>query len=128
MIIKLPDGEVTIDGKAVLKNVKLNIASNNQLRLKFVYFTKRKKEIPLDIVVYKYTKPVLEKLTNVVIYVNGEELNNRIDFNLKLIYSIINRRLNISGNIGDDNINTNMYNTSDALMLLDEVSKCIIDY
>lgn len=128
MIIKLPDGEVTIDGKAVLKNVKLNIASNNQLRLKFVYFTKRKKEIPLDIVVYKYTKPVLEKLTNLVIYVNGEELNNRIDFNLKLIYSIINRRLNISGNIGDDNINTNMYNTSDALMLLDEVSKCIMDY
>lgn len=128
MIIKLPDGEVTIDGKAVLKNVKLNIASNNQLRLKFVYFTKRKKEIPLDIVVYKYTKPVIEKLTNVVIHVNGEELNNRIDFNLKLIYSIINRRLNISGNIGDDNINTNMYNTSDALMLLDEVSKCIIDY
>lgn len=128
MIIKLPSGEITVDGKAVLKDVKLNIASNNQLRLKFIYFTKRNVEIPLDIVVYKYTKPVVEKLTNVVIYIDGEELNNGINFNLKLTYSILNRRLNVSGNIGDDNININMYNALDALVLLDKITKCMLNY
>lgn len=128
VIIRLPSGEITVDGKAVLKDVKLNIASNNQLRLKFIYFTKRNVEIPLDIVVYKYTKPVVEKLTNVVIYIDGEELNNGINFNLKLTYSILNRRLNVSGNIGDDNININMYNALDALVLLDKITKCMLSY
>lgn len=128
MIIRLPSGEITVDGKAVLKDVKLNIASNNQLRLKFIYFTKINVEIPLDIVVYKYTKPVVEKLTNVVIYIDGEELNSGINFNLKLTYSILNRRLNVSGNIGDDNININMYNALDALVLLDKITKCMLSY
>lgn len=128
MIIRLPSGEITVDGKAVLKDVKLNIASNNQLRLKFIYFTKRNVEIPLDIVVYKYTKPVVEKLTNVVIYIDGEELNSGINFNLKLTYSILNRRLNVSGNIGDDNININMCNASNALVLLDKITKCMLSY
>lgn len=128
MIIRLPSGEITVDEKAVLKDVKLNIASNNQLRLKFIYFTKRNVEIPLDIVVYKYTKPVVEKLTNVVIYIDGEELNSGINFNLKLTYSILNRRLNVSGNIGDDNININMYNASNALVLLDKITKCMLSY
>ena len=99
------DQPFTIDGKAVAKNVRLNLLNvQQQFRLKATLLNGNK-ENKIDLVMYQYTLPKLDGLSAITITGNGKEiiLNQSFDFELK--YYFLKKEWKFSGHVGYNSFN-----------------------
>ena len=68
----------------------------NALRAKFDYIGEED-ITPIDLVIFSYSNPRLEKVTSIVIDINGKEFNKNIPFTVKLSINIIRKKFHLSG-------------------------------
>lgn len=113
MIIKVSDSTIFVDKRAVVKDLKVNIAGNNQYRAKFVYISERGNEHPMDFVV-RDVKVSIEKLS-LVLNVRGEELVTVKPFEATFKFNIFNRKLSMIGKVGNIEINESVGNIIELL-------------
>lgn len=102
MLIELPKGDIIIDKKSYLKDFKINIAANHQMRCKFIAITS-KKDIPFDIVVYNWKFKL--NIKTIFIDVTGIEMNSNKNINITVTYNIFSKDLRLNGTIDKTNIN-----------------------
>lgn len=100
----LDDKVITMDEKPIIKDLRVNFPKGrNALRAKFKYIDDTV-ETPVDLVVYEYSNPRLDKVSSIAIDIDGKEFNKNIPFRVKLSINIIHRRFNLSGYVGGKNI------------------------
>lgn len=97
------DQPVMVDKKPLLKNFRLNLPGNNQLRLKFDYIDEGGSSNPVDLVVYNYSEVGL-KGARLRITFKGEERLNSTPFKLSLGYEFLKRRWRLSGTIAQQEV------------------------
>lgn len=98
MLLEILDEKViSIDEKPIIKNFRVNLSKGrNALRAKFDYIGEED-ITPIDLVIFSYSNPRLEKVTSIVIDVNGKEFNKNIPFTVKLSINIIRKKFHLSG-------------------------------
>jgi hypothetical protein len=92
-----------VDKKPLLKNFRLNLPGNNQLRLKFDYIDEGGSSNPVDLVVYNYSEVGL-KGARLRITFKGEERLNSTPFKLSLSFEFLKRRWRLSGTIAQQEV------------------------
>lgn len=97
------DQVVMVNKKPLLKNFRLNLAGNKQLRLKLDYLKPDGTDAPVDVVVYHYSGVEL-KGARLQITFTGEERLRTLDFKLALSYEFLKRKWKLSGNIGPNEV------------------------
>ena len=119
MLIEFPN-TILIDKNPMVENIKINIQPDtHRLRLKATYLNGEEKT-PVDIVIFNW-QPKLDRLALSII-IDGREMGTNTNFLLKLKYDVIKRQLILSGNIGSDDIKSNITNIKDFL----EIPKHVI--
>lgn len=114
-----------MDQKPVMRNLKINIAPNHQMRAKFDVVVTRQPvnsdfEIidikPVDLVVYDYQYRV-DGLTSIAITAKGQERNTKNSFNLTLSIDVLRRRINVRGNCGQKIIQETLNSFSEIVCI-----------
>lgn len=105
---------ISINGVEVLQNVKLNIAKNHQMRFKAAY--KAKKYINVDVVVYNWTSPKIDKLT-LGITAEGKEMIRGLPFSLKLSYDFLRSHWKLNGSFGQSIVNRELASLGDLIVV-----------
>lgn len=105
MLIELSKGDIMINKNPHLKDFKLNIAPNHQMRCKFIAITSNK-DIPLDFVVYNWSFKLNIKTISIII--TAMEMNSKKNIQLTLSYNILRRYWHLNGIIDKNNINMNI--------------------
>ncbi|MCM1220115.1 MAG: hypothetical protein NC548_37055 [Lachnospiraceae bacterium] len=118
MLIECIGNPVKVDGKDLLKDFRLNIAGNNQLRFKANYLFEES-EVPVDIVIFNYSLPKLDKLS-LGITIDGEEMIKKIKFKLRLAYSFLDRKWIIKGTFGTREIKYEMSTFLEIIQVVKE--------
>lgn len=108
MLIEIIDKPILIDKIETLKNVRLNIVEDHKFRLKMTYINDEHEE-PVDIVVFNWSTPKLDKL-KIIISIDGKEMIRSIPFNLKLSFDVIKRRWNLKGQFNNNTVNQELEN------------------
>lgn len=122
MILELADSTVLVDGKSLVINPRINIADNNQYRIKFNVVAE-KEDIPFDIVIYKLT-PKLDKLA-LKLNVTGEERETQTKISLSIIFDILHRELKVKGSVGHISVNEKMKHVAEIVSLITNlVTQC----
>lgn len=119
MLIEILKNPVMVDGIEVLNNIRLNVTDQHQLRLKMTYIDSNKVESDVDLVVFNWTAPKLEKLS-LSISIDGKEMLRNIRFNLRLSYDFFKRSTKLRGKFGPHTVNKDLSNISDILMVVRE--------
>lgn len=119
MLIEFLKSPILIDGTPAIVNARLNITKNHQMRLKMAYVQRDDQDVPVDIVIYNWTMPKLEKLS-IIISVTGKEMIRDIPFQLKITYDFFRNSWKLKGNFGDDIINREIEAMSDLIMIARE--------
>lgn len=102
MILEIKE-PIKVDGDDIIKNLRLNIKpKDHQFRLKLIYLSSGT-ERPLDLVVYKWTNPKLDKV-GLSIDATGEELSKKISIQFRLSYDFFRKSWKVKGNIGIRNV------------------------
>lgn len=104
MLIEFLKSPILVDGRPVIINPRLNITGNHQLRLKMAYVQEDDEDVPVDIVVYNWTTPKLERLS-IIISVDGKEMIRDIPFHIKITYDFLKSSWKLKGNFGSSVIN-----------------------
>lgn len=108
MLIEILDKPILIDKVETLKNVRLNLAENHKFRLKMVYISDDHED-PVDIVVFNWSTPKLEKM-KINISIDGKEMIRSLTFNLKLSFDIVKRRWILKGSFDNKPVNQELTN------------------
>lgn len=117
MIVIVPQGQITCDGVPVIEDLAFNLEKNRQARFKTKLCRKDQSSVPVDLVVYEYTWPKLDKLTISVTF-NGKEMIRNVRFSFKLSYAFTKHKWCINGNIGFLPINIESFKILEALSSL----------
>lgn len=123
MRLTSPDSIIECDGRKIIKGFKLNlIPHDRQLRLKTTLYDRGEKEIPIDLVIFNYSKPILS-LPSIGFTVTGVENNTNCNFSLKLSINIVKRNLSVIGRIKENSIEINAkpINISLIAKVIDEI-------
>jgi len=106
MLIDCIGTPVKVDGNEILKDLRLNVAGNHQLRIKMTYLF-AESEVPVDIVVFNYSLPKLDK-TSLGIHINGKEMITGLTFRVWLGYNFLAKKWILKGNVGSKEIKREM--------------------
>ena len=107
MLLSSPDSILECDGRKIAKGFKLNlIHEKRQLRFKSIFYDRKETEIPIDLVIFKYSD-VSIKLPSIIFTANGKEMNNDCTFNLKLTINLLKRNLSLTGVVGNTSLEIN---------------------
>lgn len=119
MLIEILKEPILVDSKPVLKNVRLNIVENNQLRLKATYLGQQDgaEDSQVDIVVFRWTIPKLDKLA-ISISIDGKEMLRNLSFGLKLSYDFLHREWRLKGKFGSRQVNQTLESISSILLVV----------
>lgn len=96
MLIEFPIGIIKADQKPAIENLRINVAQNRQMRIKFNVIKDDQDPVPLDIVVYEY-RPSLEGIASFAIVAQGEEFNTHRPFKLTFAYELMKKRWRVRG-------------------------------
>lgn len=108
MLLELPKGNIMVDHKpGPVEDLRVNVAPNRQLRIKFNVIRDGQDPVPLDIVVYEY-KPTLEGLASLAIGAEGIEMTTNRPFKLTLSYDFLKKRWRLRGLFNGKNIDETM--------------------
>lgn len=125
MLIECIDSPIIVDKKAVLKNIRINIASKHQLRAKMIFINDKEVDIPLDIVIYNFSYPKCSlSNTGLTLNVDGEEYIRHIKFKLNVTYNFIKNIWIVDGMIDDQQLKQVVDKSSVKMMI--EVIKSLI--
>lgn len=117
MLIEILKEPILVDSVPVVQNVRLNIAANNQLRLKATYLNQNAPEEHVDIVVFRWTIPKLDKLS-LSITLDGKEMVRNLAFSLKLSYDFLHREWRLRGSFGTTAVNKKLEAVSDIMLIV----------
>lgn len=118
MLIEILKEPILVDSKPVLKNVRLNIVENNQLRLKATYLGQQDgAEEQVDIVVFRWTIPKLDKLS-ISISIDGKEMLRNLPFGLKLSYDFLHREWRLKGKFGNRQVNQTLESIGSIMLVV----------
>lgn len=120
MLIEILKEPILVDHVPVVQNVRLNIAANNQLRLKATYLNQSGPEEHVDIVVFRWTVPKLDKLA-LSITIDGKEMLRNLAFSLKLSYDFLHREWRLRGRFGSNAVNKKLEAISDIMLIVREL-------
>lgn len=118
MLLEILKEPILVDGVERVKDVRLNIASNHQMRLKATYLSEGDDD-PIDIVVYNWTVPKMEKLS-LSISIDGKEMLRNIKFELKLSYDFLRRSWRLKGKFGSNHLNRELAMITDIFLIIQE--------
>lgn len=108
MLLEFPKGNVMVDRKpGPVEDLRINVAPNRQLRIKFNVLRDEQDPVPLDIVVYEY-HPCLEGIAHLAIAAEGKEMNTNRPFKLTLSYDFLKKRWKIKGGFNGKDIDETM--------------------
>lgn len=120
MLIEVLKEPILINGVPSIKDIRLNVIDNqNQFRLKSTYIAEDKEDVHVDIVVYNWTIPKLDKLA-LSISIDGKEMLRNIKFELKISYDFFKRRWRAKGNFGNNVVNKDLESFMDIIMIIRE--------
>lgn len=120
MLLKI-DGSVTLDNCPLVKDFKLNVLNNkHQLRCKFIRIIEER-EVPVDIIVYRYSDPSFSRIGSITVDVDGREMNYDIPFTLKLIFSFIKKKTTITGMINGKHIKREFKDNESAAVIVEDL-------
>ncbi len=100
MILSIP--LISIDKKTEIKDVKMNIAGNKQMRLKGKIMDNGT-EAPFDFVVYSY-KFNIEKVSILTFKIDGENYLKRNNLKIEISFNIITRKYILKINSSQVNV------------------------
>lgn len=125
MLLECLKGQpITVDGRAILQDVRINVAGNNQLRAKLTYIGSDNVLTSYDIVIYKYTVPKMELDTmSMSIFVKGEEYQRHIPVSFKLSYHFLQKKWKLSGDINLQPIDWTIKGTKDIPSIVGKFKK-----
>ena len=118
MLIELPKGDIKIDKNPYIKDFKLNIAPNHQMRCKFIAIASNK-DIPLDFVVYNWSFKL--NIKTISINITAMEMNSKKNIQLTLSYNIFLKDLHMNAIINKNNINMQVKSFYSILKLLSDI-------
>lgn len=118
MIIELPSGDVKIDGKPYIKDFRINIAPEHQMRCKFVAIV-GKEEIPFDIIIYNWD--VKLSISTIKITVVGLEKKSNNQIRCEINYKILQRKFNVTGKIGSKKIDVETNNHLELFQVINDI-------
>lgn len=121
MLIEILDKPILIDKVETLKNVRLNLVENHKFRLKMVYVNDDHED-PVDIVVFNWSTPKLEKI-KINISIDGKEMIRSVTFNLKLSFDIVKRRWNLKGSFDNKPVNQELQHFIDIVTTFQNLIK-----
>lgn len=121
MLIECIGTPVNVDGKPLLKDFRLYIDPEHRLRFKVKYLF-GDHEVPVDIVVYRYSLPKLDKLS-LGISIEGKEMTHDVRYMLWLGYNFLDRKWTLRGTVGGRQVK---YEMSTILEIV-QVVKAIIE-
>lgn len=121
MLIEILDKPILIDKIETLKNIRLNIVEDHKFRLKMIYINDDHEE-PVDIVVFNWSTPKLDKL-KLIISIDGKEMIRSIPFNLKLSFDVIKRRWNLKGSFNNNTVNQELENVFNIFLAFQNLIK-----
>ena len=113
MLIEILDSPVMVDKQPLLKGIRLNIAGNNQYRIKTTVLNDGN-DIPVDLIIYQLAWKGIKNLT-ANIDINAVEKNTNIRVDVKVSYSIHRKEYSIKGIIGDEQINIKTKNMQEII-------------
>lgn len=116
MILEIKE-PIKVDGNNIIKNLRLNMKpKDHQLRLKLIYLITGT-ELPLDLVIYKWTNPKLDKMS-LSIDITGEELSKKLSIRARLAYDFLRKSWKIKGNIGTRSIDRDLSSVISVITLM----------
>lgn len=119
MLIEFLKEPILVDSVPVVKNIRLNIAANHQLRLKATYLQQSGPEDHVDIVILRWTIPTLDKLS-ISISIDGKEMLRNLAFSLKLSYDFLHREWSLRGKFGTKAVNTKLESVASLITIVRE--------
>lgn len=122
MLLEFLDRPVCIDHVPVMQNFRLNLLPDkHQLRMKAEFLsTDGQDPKPIDIVVYQYTNPKLEKLS-LAISITGEEMQRHMQFQVKLSFDFLKRKWKLIGSVGRTQVNREMSSAIEILQVIQDL-------
>ena len=121
MLIEITEGPIKIDKKPLLKNLRVNIAGNNQYRIKTIILDENQFETPVDLIIYKMTFAPKVKSFSLCMNLEGIENHTRTNFNVSLAYSITHQEISITGVVGNNSINIKSKNDAEVITALSKI-------
>lgn len=112
----LRDQPARIDGVDKFYDLRVNIAGRNQLRLKVVAITE-KGEIPIDIVIYQYSMPMLVK-TSIAISFDGKDMIHNLPFEGKLAFDFFKKKWKLKGHLGSKNFDDEFLHAAEIISVI----------
>ena len=88
VLIEFLKEPVLVDGSEYLKDLRINITKDKQMRLKAKYLNTGK-EIPIDLVVYRFTLPNFSKPPIISISLDGRNMTVSGNFTMMVSYNYI---------------------------------------
>lgn len=119
MLIEFLKEPILVDSVPVVKNIRVNIAANHQLRLKATYLRQSDPDDHVDIVILRWTIPTLDKLS-ISITIDGKEMLRNLAFSLKLSYDFLHREWRLRGKFGADAVNKKLGSIGDLITIVRE--------
>jgi hypothetical protein len=118
VLIEFLEKPIRINGKEPVKDFRLNIAENHQMRCKMVWIGNEPEAppVPIDIVVYEWTIPRLEKFT-LSISIDGLEMVSKQRFNFKLQYDFMHKNWRLRGTINDRSVEKTMHSIVEVITI-----------
>lgn len=117
MLFEFP-GILSINKSEVLEDLRLNIPNNSQFRCKFTAIDNGNK-IPVDIICRKLTYQA--GLNGVEVFLNGVENTKHLKYHISIAIHPIAKYIDITGYIGNTNIQKTLKDSTNALDLFKEV-------
>lgn len=107
---------ICIDDRPIMRKVRCNIVSKNQLRLKLV-FIDNELEIPIDLIVYNISYPRVVLNGAITIGIIGEEYRKHMKFKIHVCYSFLKNTWTLNGIINGKEIKQTVDKSSLKVMI-----------
>ena len=86
MLIEFLDKPVMVDGQEYVKDLRINITKDKQMRLKTKYLVSGE-AIPIDLVVYRFMAPNFSKVPTISISLEGRNMTINSNFTMNVSYN-----------------------------------------
>lgn len=116
MLLDFPKGAINVDGKAAIEDLRVNVAPNHQLRVKFKVIQHDKDPVPLDIVVFNYSVPHLEG-ASLAINIVGTEMTMNKPFKMNLSFNFIKRKWRLQGTFNAKEVDETITNLIEIIAI-----------
>lgn len=119
MLIEVLQSPITIDKREMIKDLRINIPKGKrQLRMKLTCINNG--EHPVDVVIFGFTNPKIDKLTNITMSIDGKDMKNDKSFRFYVKLYLLKMEWELSGNIGQKNINVKLTDIGKLFEILSE--------